>query len=55
MAEELRHHGWFVAFAPVQAPEITLAVLVENGGGGSSSAAPVARRVLDTYFGVEND
>jgi penicillin-binding protein 2 len=53
VAEELRHHGWFIAFAPIEAPEIALAVLVENGGGGSTSAAPVAKRVFDAYFGIE--
>ncbi len=52
--EELRHHGWFIAFAPVVSPRIALAVLVENGGGGSTAAAPVAREVLDAYFGVED-
>lgn len=53
VAENLRHHGWFIAFAPLSSPEVALAVLVENGGGGSRSAAPVARKVLDAYFGVE--
>ncbi|MBS03688.1 MAG: penicillin-binding protein 2 [Gammaproteobacteria bacterium] len=45
-----RKHAWFVAFAPVEAPTIALAVLVENGGGGSSVASPVARTVLDHYL-----
>lgn len=48
--ERLRKHAWFVAFAPVQKPEIALAVLVENGGGGSAIAAPVARKMLDEYL-----
>lgn len=48
--ESLRDHGWFVAFAPVDEPRVALAVLVENGGGGSASAAPVASKVLDTFF-----
>ncbi|MFK8015165.1 MAG: penicillin-binding protein 2 [Gammaproteobacteria bacterium] len=50
VSEELRHHGWFVAYAPLDEPQIALAVLIENGGGGSTSAAPVARQVLDAYF-----
>ena len=33
--ERLRHHALFVAFAPVEDPQISVAVLVENGGGGS--------------------
>jgi penicillin-binding protein 2 len=45
-----RDHAWFVAFAPVDAPEIVVAVLVEHGGHGGSAAAPIARRVLARYF-----
>lgn len=48
--ERLRDHGLFIAFAPVEHPEIAIAVVVENGGGGSRAAAPVARKVLDAYF-----
>jgi len=43
-------HGWFVAFAPVDAPRIALAVLVEHGGSGGEAAAPVARKVLAHFF-----
>ncbi len=50
LEERLRDHAWFIAFAPIQAPEVALAVMVENGGSGSGVAAPVARRVLDAYF-----
>lgn len=50
LAERLRKHAWFIAFAPVEAPKIAVAVLVENGGGGSSVAAPVARHVMDAYL-----
>lgn len=46
-----RDHAWFIAFAPVEAPEIALAVLVEHaGGGGGAFAAPVAQKVLERYF-----
>jgi penicillin-binding protein 2 len=45
-----RDHAWFVGFAPVEAPEIVVASLVEHGGHGSSAAAPVTGRVLATYF-----
>jgi penicillin-binding protein 2 len=45
-----RDHAWFAAFAPVDAPEIAIAVLVEHGGGGGSVAAPIAQRVLQAYF-----
>ncbi len=50
VAEKLRDHGLFIAFAPVEDPKIAIAVIVENGGSGSSSAAPVAREVMDHYL-----
>jgi penicillin-binding protein 2 len=43
-------HAWFVAFAPVNKPEITVSVLVENGGHGGSAAAPVAKQVIEEYI-----
>ena len=48
--ERQRKHAWFVAFAPVEAPQIALAVLLENGGGGSEVAAPVARAIIDHHL-----
>lgn len=45
-------HAWFACYAPVEAPAIAVAVFVEDGGEGASSAAPVARRVLEAYFGL---
>ena len=50
VAERLRDHAWFIAFAPAEAPRIAICVLVENGGFGASAAAPIARRVLDAYL-----
>ena len=49
LSEYQRDHGWFIAFAPVENPEIVLAVLTENSGGGSS-AYPVARAMLDYWM-----
>jgi penicillin-binding protein 2 len=43
----LRHHAWFVAWAPLDRPRLVVAVIVEHGGGGGSVAAPVARAVLE--------
>lgn len=45
-------HAWFTAFAPADKPEIAVTVLIENGGQGSDVAAPVARKILEKYFGV---
>jgi penicillin-binding protein 2 len=50
VAERLRDHAWFIAFAPAESPRIAVCVLVENGGFGASAAAPIARRVLDAYL-----
>lgn len=44
------NHAWFVAFAPVEDPEIAVAVIVEHGGGGGAVAAPLARRIIAAYF-----
>ena len=48
--ERLRDHALFTGFAPVDNPQIAIAVIVENAGSGSSKAAPLAREVLDVYF-----
>ena len=52
IAEKLRDHALFIAFAPVDNPRIVVAVIVENGGGGGSVAAPIARKILDAYLEV---
>jgi penicillin-binding protein 2 len=50
VAERLRDHALFVAFAPAEKPRLVIAVLVENGGHGGSVAAPMARAVFDAYL-----
>ncbi|KVD44877.1 penicillin-binding protein 2 [Burkholderia ubonensis] len=50
LAEHLRDHALFIAYAPVDHPQIALALIVENGGWGAQSAGPIARRVLDFYL-----
>ena len=55
LPEHLRDHAWFIAFAPVEAPRIALVVLVEHGGSGSGAAAPIARKLLDSYLMREAD
>jgi penicillin-binding protein 2 len=47
---DFQNHGWFVAYAPAEDPEISVIVLVEHGGAGSRAAAPVARKILDFYY-----
>lgn len=50
IAERLRDHAWFIAFAPIEDPKIAVVVLVENGRSGSGTAAPIARAVMDAYL-----
>jgi penicillin-binding protein 2 len=47
LEEHQRDHSLYMAFAPVDAPQIALAVVVENAGFGAAHAAPIARRVFD--------
>jgi cell division protein FtsI/penicillin-binding protein 2 len=44
-------HGWFVAYAPADNPQIAIAVMVEFSREGSETAGPIVRRILDAYFG----
>lgn len=52
--ERLRDHALFIAFAPFDAPEIAVAVVIENGSSGSRVAAPMARAIMDQYLGVND-
>ena len=54
LAERHRDHALFVAFAPVENPQIAVAVMVENGESGSGVAAPVAKQVMDAWLLDEN-
>ena len=47
MAEHLRDHALFIAYAPALQPQVALALVVENAGFGAAAAAPIARRVFD--------
>jgi penicillin-binding protein 2 len=48
--EKLRDHALFTGFAPIENPQVAIAIIVENAGSGSSKAAPLARKLLDEYF-----
>lgn len=48
--ERRRDHALFVAFAPLEAPRIAVAVVIENGESGSKAAAPIARAVMEAYL-----
>ena len=52
-ARNEKTHAWYTAYAPYDDPEIALVVLIEGGGEGHAAAVPVAREVLEWYFGEE--
>jgi penicillin-binding protein 2 len=52
--ERLKDHALFVAFAPVDNPQIAVAVIVENGSSGSGVAAPIAKAIMDKYLGFDD-
>lgn len=45
-----RDHAWFTCYAPAQAPQLVITVLVESSGYGAAVAMPIAQELLNTYF-----
>jgi penicillin-binding protein 2 len=52
--KKFRDHAWFVAFAPVEAPTIAVAVLGEHMGHGGSASAPLAKELIETYVRLDH-
>lgn len=52
LEKKLHDHALFIAFAPAEDPEFVVAIVVENGGSGSRVAAPIARKMINQYFGL---
>lgn len=50
LEERLRDHALFMAFAPIDNPQIAVSVIVENAGGGSTHAAHLARAMTDAWI-----
>jgi cell division protein FtsI/penicillin-binding protein 2 len=46
MADKPRIDGWFLCIAPLENPQVAMAVIVEGGGYGSRSAAPIAAQMV---------
>jgi hypothetical protein len=44
--ENPRVDGWFLCLAPLERPQLAIAVVVEGGGYGSRSAAPIAAALV---------
>ncbi len=49
-----RDHAWFTCFAPAEKPEIAVAVIVEHGSHGGSTAGPLAKKILEKYFNIND-
>ncbi|MBQ0066908.1 MAG: penicillin-binding protein 2 [Phascolarctobacterium sp.] len=45
-----RDHGLFVAYGPVDNPELCVVAIVEQGGYGSVSAGPIVYHIFEEYF-----
>lgn len=49
-----RTHAIFVGYVTDMPKKIALVVVVEHGGRGGASAAPIARKIVARYYGVED-
>ena len=45
-----RDHAIFIGFAPVEDPQIAVAVVVENAGFGATWACPIASMMIEQYL-----
>ena len=43
-------HGWFIAYAPAEKPDLVIACLVEQGTYGATASGPVVYEVLEDYL-----
>jgi len=46
-------HGWTVAYAPFDNPEIVILAFLYNAGEGGRVAAPIVRDVMNAYFEIK--
>ena len=54
LSYENRDHAWFVAYGPVEDPQIAVAILVEHGGHGGDAAAPIAKKLFEKMAARQN-
>ena len=53
--KRFKDHAWFTSYAPSDSAEISVTVLVENGGSGGVTAAPIAKKIIETYFRLKEE
>ncbi|HVF55019.1 MAG TPA: penicillin-binding transpeptidase domain-containing protein [Pyrinomonadaceae bacterium] len=46
MSPEMRIDSWFLCIAPLERPQLAIAVIIEGGGYGAKAAAPVAAALV---------
>src|SRR5258706_5480964 len=51
--DETLPHAWITLFAPAYNPKIVVTILAEDSGEGSNVAGPIAKQILEDYFGKE--
>ena len=48
--DHLKDHSLYVAFAPIDDPQIVVATVIENVGSGSKFAAPISNKIINYYL-----
>ena len=48
--DPMASHAWFAGWAPAEAPEIAVVVLVEHGGSGGKVAGPIAKQIFEGWW-----
>lgn len=52
IGERKRKNVWLIAYAPSDAPKVSVALVVENGASGGGTAAPMVGAILKGVFGA---
>ncbi len=50
-----KDHAWFTSYAPAEAPQISVTVLIEHGGKGGAVAAPIAGKIIEIYKKLQEE
>lgn len=49
------NYAWFMSYGPLPNPEYVIAVYLQKAGHGGESAAPVARQIWESIFGIDKE